>query len=184
MGKPGPASSGLTVHDFRADLRYSLAGRDEDFWQAVYERAFPNLRETRLCEDLRWQRQGVDRLLYLNNGRILAVDEKKRRRDYGDILLEHVSNDATGAPGWMEKDLAIDWLAYAFMESQRVYLINWYLLRRAWGHYGAEWLALGAAQRDGFRLVVAHNEGYATHSVAVPIPALTRALRAASIIQL
>jgi hypothetical protein len=127
--------------------------------------------------DTQSQRLGIDRLILLSSGRVLAIDEKKREQDYNDILLEYLSNDSTGAPGWIEKELQIDYLAYAFMPSKRVYLFPWDMLRRAWLHYKADWL-------KKYQIPPARNKGYCTHSVAVPIVELHSAVKTAMIIQL
>jgi hypothetical protein len=123
------------------------------------------------------QRQGVDRVILLANSKILLIDEKKRREEYPDILLEYISVDTTGAPGWMEKDLIIDYLAYAFMKSQRVHLFPWPMLRRAWCRYKDEWI-------DTYPIIKAQNYGYKTISVAVPTDVLRKAVSVATIIQL
>lgn len=178
------SQSGVKLNDFHNDLRFSLAARDETFWRNVYEKAFPNMTRMFLCRDLDLQRRGIDRLIRLTSGKLVTVDEKKRRKNYGDILLEYLSNDVTGAPGWIEKDLAIDWLAYAFMDNQRVYLLNWPMLRRTWEHFGDEWKEYGKAGRYGFKIVRAKNYGYTTHSLAVPTQRLMSALSTATVIQL
>jgi len=170
--------SGIAVHDFDERLRYSEAASEEPFWDAVYHKAFPTLVNHMLCSgDTQSQRLGIDRLIVLSSGKVLAIDEKKRSRDYPDILLEYLSNDTTGAPGWIEKDLQIDYLAYAFMPSQRVYLYPWEMLKRAWRNFRDEWL-------DLYKIPPARNKGYRTHSVAVPISILHSAVNRAMIIQL
>jgi len=155
---------------------FSQAASDEPFWGDVYRRAFPSFncmsstignREAQLC--------GVDRIIVLDNGVTRRVDEKKRSQTYPDILLETVSNDQTGAPGWMNKDLQIDYLAYAFMDTQRVHFFPWDFLRRAWHHHGKDW-------EYRFPHKVARNHGYCTISVAVPIPVLTRVLATAFVV--
>lgn len=166
------------VHDFKQKLTWSQAASDEPFWNAVYRKAFPDMvSHVAQTGDVPAQRLGIDRHIILTNGVTLRVDEKKRERDYADILLEFVSNDVTRTPGWIEKQLQIDYLAYAFMPSQRVYLFPWLLLRRAWLHYKADWLKT-------YRKVVAQNQGYRTHSVAVPIKVLQRAVQTAALIKL
>lgn len=177
VGQPG-------VNEFKPDLQYSLAGRDEPFWDAVYKKAFPTLSHARLCHDLDAQRQGIDRLLVLTNGKTLAVDEKKRRWSYDDVLLEYLSNSRTGAPGWMEKDLAIDWLAYAFMDTRRVYLFSWPMLQRTWLHFKPTWIDAARQELNGFRIVAASNPGYTTYSIAVPLDLLRRRVAGATIIDL
>jgi hypothetical protein len=167
-----------TVHDFKQKLAESQAASLEPFWNAVYQRAFPGLVNHMPCPgDVLSQRMGIDRLIMLETGRIIRIDEKKRDRVYPDILLEYLSNDRTGAPGWIEKPLLIDYLAYAFMPSHTVYLFDWLMLRRAWIHYRTEWKAK-------YYKVRAQNVGYVTESVAVPIKVVRDAVQAATIIKL
>jgi len=166
------------IHDFKERLEYSESASDEGFWDAVYHKAFPDMLWHKLCAgDTQSQRLGIDRLVFLKSGRVLAIDEKKREKVYSDILLEYLSNDQTGAPGWIEKDLLIDYLAYAFMPSRKVYLFPWDMLRRAWLHYKEEWL-------QKYKIPPARNEGYSTHSVAIPIVELRRKVFAATLIEL
>lgn len=167
------------ARDFHTDNQYSLAASEETFWLAVYGKAFSNLLRCELCTDITKQRQGIDRVLYLSNGRTLYIDEKKRAREYPDILLEYTSAAERNTPGWIEKDLAIDYLAYGFMQSQRCYLFPWAMLRRAWAQYGETWKAR-------YKEVVARTQvgsfTYQTLSVPVPIDVLRRAVSTAAVI--
>jgi hypothetical protein len=166
----------MTVHDFEERLAWSGRAGEEPFWEAVYRKAFPNLAGlTKCARGTEAQRMGIDRLLLLGNGQTLKIDEKKRGREYSDILLERISSTKTGAPGWMEKDLAIDYLAYAFLPSKRCHLFPWYMLRRAWLHYREKWIA----EHKEIRAV---NEGYETISVAVPTLTLRAAVAKAALI--
>jgi len=171
------------THDFYEKLAWSEAQGHEPFWDAVYRKAFPDMVNSMLCSgDTAAQRKGVDRLVYLSNDKILRIDEKKRMEVWPDILLEYVSVDKTGALGWMNKTLVIDYLAYAFIPSKKCYLFDWQLLRRAWLNYGAEWKRKGEAREDKFRIVEAKNTNYSTWSVAVPIFVVMKAVATASII--
>lgn len=164
------------VHGFKERLQWSEKQGDELFWDAVYKKAFTNMVAHVQCTgDTSSQRQGIDRLIHLASGKTLYIDEKKRETDYPDILLEYISVDTTGAPGWIEKDLNIDYLAYAFMPSKRCYLFPWLQLRRAWNRYGEEWKAQ-------YRRIEAKNRGYTTFSVAIPTRVLQAAVSLASII--
>lgn len=166
------------VHAFEERLAYSQMESDESFWMAVYQKAFPSLvGSIANTKDNEAQRKGIDRVLLLGNGTILKIDEKKRPRDYPDILLEYISNDRTGAVGWIEKDLAIDLLAYAFMPSKKVYFLDWQALRRAWHNHREDWLS-------NCKRIPAENAGYTTWSVAIPIKTLFIAMYSASIIDL
>lgn len=164
------------IHNFNERLAWSEQGSTEPFWDAVYRKAFPNLVNHMQClGDTASQRMGIDRLIHLSNGRTLYVDEKKREKDYGDILLEYVSVDRTGAPGWMEKDLAIDYLAYAVMPCHRCYLFPWLMLRRAWLHYREQWIGK-------YKTCPAKNGSYTTLSVAVPTAIVLGAVKQAMLI--
>ena len=176
-GKHG-AMKASTVHNFRTDLAFSDAAGDEPFWDAVYRKAFPDMVGHILCnKDGLGQRSGIDRLVYLSSGRDIRIDEKKRREVYDDILLEYLSNDATNAPGWMDKSLQIDYIAYAFMPLRKVYLFPWDMLRRAWLNFKPYWM-------EKYPRIWAQNDGYKTWSLAVPIEEVKRSVYMAMIIQL
>jgi hypothetical protein len=171
MGEP------IMIHDFNERLQFSLEASCEPFWEAVYNKAFPTMTDLKTIDDLSKQRLGIDRVVFLENGKEIYIDEKKREKVYSDILLEYISVDTTGAPGWMEKDLAIDYIAYAFMPTQRVYLFPWDFLKRAWDHYKEKWLA-------DYEHIPGYNSNYTTWSVAVPISILQKAVTTATVIQL
>ena len=166
------------MNKFRRDLEYSILASDASFWDRIYIKAFPNMVGNMVCSGLnKSQLAGIDRVIHLSSGRTIYIDEKKRRAEYDDILLEFISVDTTGAPGWIEKDLSIDYLAYAFMQSQRVYLFDWLMLRRAWIRYKQDW-------KKQYKTIVAVNQGYKTYSLAVPTNILMQSIKTASIIQL
>lgn len=158
------------AHDFTERLAYSEQSSDETFWQCFYRQAFPNyLNSMPASGDTESQRRGIDRVILLTNGELVRIDEKKRERTWNDFLLEYISVDRTGAPGWIEKELAIDYLAYAFMDTRKVYLLDWKSLRRAWQCYGDTWKLRYPTRK-------ARNYNYTTLSVAVPIPVVLSAM--------
>ncbi len=166
----------MSTHDFIERNRWSLAARQTAFCTAAYHKAFSSLVRCEPITDLTLQRLGVDRLLVLSNGIELTVDEKIRERhDTGDILLEYRHEGQYSAPGWIEKDLTIDYLAYGFLPSRRCYLFDWRMLRRAWVQHKDSWLGQ-------YRHIQAPNNTYTTRCVAVPIPILQQAVRTASVI--
>lgn len=115
------------------------------------------------------QRGGIDRVLTLSSGKTLTVDEKVRYEDYDDILLEAWSSIEHKRPGWIAKDLACDYIAYAFVPSRRCYLLPFQTLRAAWRANKGEWYA-------SLRKIRADNGSYTTESVAVPIDLLMGAM--------
>jgi len=174
MGQP-------VIHDFHERLAHSLKASDEPFWNLAYRKAFFGVVGfIPIAQDCEAQRNGIDRLVAFEDGRVLRFDEKKRDEVWPDILLEYRSNDRTQTPGWMDKALKIDFLAYAFMPTRRVYFFPWGLLRRSWTDNRDTWIANAKADRDGFRHITARNRTYSTLSIAVPIPALMAALQQAA----
>lgn len=177
VGRHGGISQ--LANDFNRQLTWSEAASGEPFWDAVYRKAFPDLVNHMQCKgDTTSQRLGIDRAIHLSSGKTLYVDEKKRDKDYGDMLLEYISVDRTGAPGWIEKDLQIDYLAYAIMPTHRCYLFPWAMLRRAWLYYKDAWLA----DPKKYRRIEAQNVGYKTLSIAVPLKELRTAVYTAAMI--
>jgi len=162
-------------NNFKKDLEYSVLGREEPFWQDAYKQAFPGMIFAQLAEDnCQGQQFGIDRVIQLSSGKTLYIDEKKRRRgDCGDILLEYKSNgNGSRNNGWMNKQLLIDYIAYAFMPDKRVYLLDWESLKRAWVRMGKTWFNLAKSKQEGFNIISAKNETYTTFSVAVPTKVL------------
>ena len=172
------AATSMKPWDFMERRNWGDSDTDDPFWDGVYRKAFPNLvNHMATVGDHASQRMGIDRIILLANGRTVYIDEKKREKEYGDILLEYISVDTTGAPGWIEKDLAIDYLAYAFINSGRCYLFSWPLLRQAWAVYGERWKA-------AYSPVCGANRGYKSYSLPIPIPTLQRAIARCSVVNI
>ncbi|MBO9519794.1 MAG: hypothetical protein J7493_17180 [Porphyrobacter sp.] len=97
----------------------------------------------------------------MKSGKTFAVDEKIRTKDWPDILLEQWSDEARRIPGWVQKPLACDFIAYAYAPSGVCYLLPVPALQRAWRLNGRKWIKHYGVKR-------AHNPGYV--SVSVPVP--------------
>lgn len=165
---------------FKPDLEYSQEASLEPFWGAIYQKAFPEMEWHRPCkENGNGQQQGIDRVIYLKTGKMLLIDEKKRRKVYPDFALEvkSISDNGKETPGWMEKDLLIDFIAYAFMPIKTAYLFPWPLLKRSWLVYKNTWI-------NEYKLLPAENEGYKTYFVPVPINILLATLKNSMIIKI
>ena len=157
-----------TVHNFATSLRRSETQIDAAWWEAVYRKAFPTMAAMVPIRQDGWaQRRGIDRIIILASGKEIKIDEKVRDRDFNDVLLEYWSNAERRIPGWVAKDLACDFVAYAYLETQRCFLLPLHLLRRAWKHHGREWVSRAEKKEEGYKKVVAQNRGYTTTSVAV-----------------
>ena len=164
------------VHRFRDSLAMSERHADADWWLAAYRRMFPRLASAVCVREDGWaQRGGIDRLLTLSCGRTYAVDEKVRTEDWPDILLEQWSDEARRSPGWVQKPLACDFIAYGFAPSGVCYLLPVAPLQRAWRQHGRQWI-----KRYGQRR--AQNPGYVSVSVPVPRAVLMRAIVEAMVV--
>lgn len=150
------------MHHFGKSLALSNWYVDADWWMPMYQKAFPTLVSAVAIREDGWaQRGGIDRLLTLACGRTYTVDEKVRTADWPDVLLERWSDEARKAPGWVQKPLAADYIAYAFAPAGTCILMPVPALQRAWRQHGRQWIGL-----YGTRL--AHNADYV--SVGVPVP--------------
>lgn len=90
--------------------------------------------------------------------------------------------DLKTRPGWLVKDLACDFIAYAFVPTRKCYLLPFRLLRRAWRQNRTLWVSKANADKEGFWWVDAPNKGYVTRSIAVPIETLLLAIGGAMVV--
>lgn len=159
------------IHDFRTSLALSNQYADAPWWNVVYRQAFPNMVGHQSVREDGWaQRGGIDRVIVLASGKVLTVDEKVRSEVWPDILLEYWSDRERRVPGWVAKDLACDYLAYAFVPNATCYLLPFQELRRVWRRHHRAWVTQ-------HQKIEAHNNGYTTVSVAVPTAELLNAMK-------
>ena len=98
---------------FRDDLGYSHDARAGAAFDQFYRRVFGGAITITPVHDLRLQRRGVDKVLSLPDGREVRIDEKLRRKDYGDLLIEEFSDFDRQKPGWLSPAARSDFIAYA-----------------------------------------------------------------------
>jgi hypothetical protein len=157
------------VHQFR-DSHDVSAEYGPDWWIPIYRQVFPTLMSAVAIEQDGWaQRAGIDRLLTLACGRTFTVDEKIRTQDWPDVLLERWSDEARQSPGWVQKPLACDFIAYAYAPAATCVLLPVPSLQRAWRQHGRQWIGLYGTRR-------AANQGYTSVSVPVPRGVLMQAI--------
>jgi len=154
------------VNDFSVDLEYSLDSSEDKMFNEFYYKAFPNIKEIEFCEDMERQRKGFDKIIHFNNGNWFAIDEKKRRVDYGDILLEIWSVD-NRKRGWLYT-CQCDYIVYAIMPTKKIYLLPTLLLKKAWITNKDKWIK--------YKPIIAINDGYVTESRAIEIKELLSAI--------
>lgn len=158
LGSIGASGPGYPVmnaaHNFKNDLAFSHDLEGADFWRQAYEYFFPgSVAVIRHSGDGDHQRAGIDTSVVMPNSKIFTVDEKLRRADYGDILLEEFSDRRRGVPGWICKALLADFVLYA--TPRRAFLLPVLQLQSAWATHGETWKATRSA-------VVARNRDPST----------------------
>jgi hypothetical protein len=115
--------------------------------------------------DRELQKQGVDKVLTLENGKEIYIDEKVRDGDWDDFLLEEYSVEHKKKIGWLGRDKLTDYIVYVFKPSKRVYFLPFLLLQRVWVRYYREW-------KKTYDTKEADNGNYFTTSIPIPMDVL------------
>ena len=162
--------------NFFDDRAYAAAHQHAHKWEAAYRAAFPTLLHTHIVTADGWaQRGGVDRVLVLASGRTLTVDEKVRKPhalNGRDIVLEATHkyfDSGRCVPGWINKDLACDFIAYTWEDRKDVYIWPFHNLRAAWETNKATW-------SKTYPWLKTNNRTFRTFSVAIPVDVLIKAI--------
>lgn len=135
-----------------------------------YYDTFPDLVLIRDVEDEKTQKKGIDKILWMDSGKKLFIDEKKRRKDYGDILLEEYSNFDKKIPGWIDKPVHTDYIVYFIEPSGKIYLLPFILLKNAWLKNKDQW-------STKYERKFAQNRGYRTSNIPIPTNILLSAIK-------
>jgi hypothetical protein len=157
------------MNDWPTDLEYSLDKVGDQFIDEIYYKAFPHLTGIEVVSDLELQKKGVDKILDLSGKKVL-VDEKRRRKDYGDILLEEYSNFERKTTGWLGRTKYTDYIAYILMDTKKVYLLPFLLLQKCWINNYKDWLA-----KYGRKF--ADNKVYQTSNIPIPTSILLEEIK-------
>lgn len=160
------------VHSFREQLEFSADLSNEAAWVSFYRRLWPTaIACVRLDAKGQGQRDGLDRAIHFESGKVFYIDEKNRRKDYSDLLLEDWSvwyseKHPRNKIGWaLDEQKRCDFVAYAIHPKQVCYLLPFELLRLAFKTKHDEWERL---ERPHGRVPDAMNDGYRTRNIAVP----------------
>jgi len=155
------------VNDFKTDLEHSHDEETNKAFDAFYMSYFPMAESVEFITDLEMQKMGIDKIIRLSNRGRITIDEKVRRTDYDDILIEYWSNFEEKKLGWIYYSRC-DFIMYA--NNKNFYMLPFRLMQLAWKRHSTEW-------RKKYNLPPAKNNGYETHNVAVPIKVLLDAIR-------
>ena len=87
------------VHDFHEDFGWSQRRTDDERIEAIWREYFANPPDFEVDWGPRKRAFGADGTVQAW-GKVYTFDDKRRRRDYSDELLEEWSNDRTRRRGW------------------------------------------------------------------------------------
>jgi len=158
----------MNYKDFNIDLEYSLEEQDNEIFDNFYHRVFPKLQNIVFVKSKELQLKGYDKILTFENGKEIFIDEKKRRNDWKDILLEIWSNYEAKKKGWFITSEA-DYIVYAFMQSKKVYLLP-LLIMRVWAKKHWNYFCM-------FSTISSKNKYYTTISKAIPTEILLEGIK-------
>lgn len=158
------------MNDFRVDLQYSIDNRDSENLDAFYKKAFPLAEKIEFVTDMSTQKKGIDKIIHFKDGKQITIDEKKRRKDYGDILIELRSNTERNTLGWLYYS-QYDYIVYSIIPTGTVYLLPVLLLQMAWVKNKNKWLS-------EYPKKYADNGLYRTENIAIPANILLGAISA------
>lgn len=158
------------MNDFKRDLEYSMELKDDNRLDNFYKVAFPLADKIEFCSELSQQFKGVDKIIYFKSGNTITIDEKKRRKDYGDILLELWKNKEKRKPGWLFYSQC-DYIVYAILEANKIYLLPLLFLQMAWKNNRSQWL-------NKYDRKLANNIYYNTENIPIPTNVLLSAISA------
>ena len=159
------------IHNFADALKEENSDREAWHWKFLYEQlwdGYATIEHIELVDDLGRQKAGIDKVITLrtNKGNIVFknIEEKYRKRDYGDILLEIYSAVEYRTPGWaVDPDKKSDVLVYAVPTSDGIvyYVCKYPELR--------QWLMSNRSElSEIYPKKRANNGTYTTVNIAIP----------------
>ncbi|OQB36864.1 MAG: hypothetical protein BWY09_01778 [Candidatus Hydrogenedentes bacterium ADurb.Bin179] len=110
------------------------------FWVEAYNYFFPNHAAViRHSQNGDHQRLGIDTTVVMPNSKTYRIDEKLRRGEWTDILLEEYSDRDRHTLGWIIKPVLCDFFLYAVPAAGKAYLLPCGPLQAAWRANADQW---------------------------------------------
>ncbi|MDX0604904.1 hypothetical protein GOD78_18240 [Sinorhizobium medicae] len=136
--------------DYAADHLTSLKHYRSEWYGAVMEAMFGRNCIWSPVNDVARQKSGIDVSVTNWLGQQFFVDDKFRSKDYGDLLVETMSDRLNRRLGWMIKHgMRCDWLHYAILPSRISYFVAYRAFRIAFAAH-QEWMEFARTRRHGF----------------------------------
>lgn len=133
--------------------------------------------------DRQMQYAGIDKLILFSNGKTIRVEEKIRRNDYGDILIELIANNKFATyehkennyqfthlrgVGWGMKQYSSDLLFYFIESENKGFLFSWKKFQAIFKAFLPYWYEFALNKEFGFSLKTAKNKDYDSINLVVP----------------
>lgn len=160
----------VKVNDYITDIEFANNPDLVLVLNEYYKASFKNLIRVVRTTDKQEQYDGIDVKLFFSDCKDPTfIDEKIRRKDYGDILLEEYSNWQDKTPGWLEKRKRTHFLNFVWVFDNKCLLLPYQLVRQAYLTHKTKWL-------EQFKRKFADNGSYQTSNIPVPIRELYDAI--------
>ena len=145
----------MKLNNFDEDLKYEK--ENSKIFDDFYEKLLPTLSKIERAT-VEQERQGIDKILFLSDGRKIKVQEKIRRIDYGDFLIEFGHKNGFYKLGWIA-NIKAHFIFY--LAGANIYIVS-VLKLLAWIKQNKDYL-------KQLKWVKAYNEqgNYWTYSKAV-----------------
>ena len=157
-----------TIHSFTNDLAVENREASALFWTIAYNRLFGGIRGQAIApKGSAEQKAGIDRWVTLASGETVSVQEKTRKRQVRDLLLElrHVAADGRTWAGWANQDGKADFLLYVSKTDGECRLWRTADLQRVLRRNYFGW-------QKRFPIRCSRNRGYETEFICVPLSLL------------
>ena len=103
---------------FDSDLKYSYKA---NVLNAYYK--YSGFKYIQVITDLETQKKGIDKVLYYGKDKRVTIDEKKRRTNYDDLLVETMKNVERNKKGWLYYTQA-DYIVYWIEPLKKFYVLE------------------------------------------------------------
>ncbi len=87
------------MNTFNEDIEYEKSQFEK--LNEKYFKFFKGISHIGRIKNIEEQKKGIDLYVYFHDNTQLSIDEKIRRKDYGDFLVEEFSNYDTKKSGWL-----------------------------------------------------------------------------------
>ena len=170
------------IYEFQKDLSTSQQEASDADWYSIYEKMFVDFNNMGFVKDKETQAQQIDRVILLNNGAEINVEEKVDYYNNQRVALELVADVEHHKLGWMEKPSNSQWLAYKKQALGQCLFLPMRALKEAYKANAGKWQALAANEQEDYKFGRAQNKGYSSISLLVPIKELLGTVRGAKLI--